>query len=93
MPSSFRLRYLGELLGLEFADIFEDALRDYDIEPLVTERDRLLEKIGLAQIQARIVYGDVDAVVLDVGPSGETSAWPGRSRRPGGSAAHPWPAY
>ena len=42
-----QLGYLGELLGLELADILEEALCDHDIEPLITEPDRLLEEIGL----------------------------------------------
>jgi len=56
--------YFGKLLGLEFSDILEKALSQDDIESLVIEPDRILEKIGLDEVRCRIMYGYVYAVVF-----------------------------
>jgi hypothetical protein len=59
--------YLGELLRLEIARIFEETLSEDDVESLVTEPDVTFKKVTLHQIGRRLVYNYVDTIVLDIG--------------------------
>jgi hypothetical protein len=57
---------LGELLLLEFARVFEDSLRDDDVELLAVETDRRFQEVRLSQVRRGLVYRDVDPEVADV---------------------------
>ena len=57
-------RYFSEFFGLEASHILKDALSDDDVEALVIEPDRGFKKISLNKIRRRLVYGNVNTVVL-----------------------------
>jgi len=60
------LRYFGEFLSLEDPHIFKNTLGDDDVETLVIKPNWRLEEVSLDQIRRRVMYGYIDAIVLDI---------------------------
>jgi hypothetical protein len=57
-------RYLRKFLRLEVSYILEDALGGDDVEALVTEPDRRVKEVSLDQVRRRVMYGNVNTVVV-----------------------------
>jgi hypothetical protein len=62
------LRYFGEFLGLEGPHIFKKTLGNDYVEPLVIKPNWRVDEVGLDQIRRRVMYGYIDAIVLDIWP-------------------------
>lgn len=57
---------LTEFLTLNHADVFENALGNYDIKTLTPECDWAFDKVCLNEVWRWIVDGDIDSVIMDV---------------------------
>ena len=69
-------RYFGKYLRLEASCILKDALSDYNVEALITESNGRFNEVRLDQIRRRIMYGDVNTVILDIGTKkGHQGRW------------------
>ena len=60
------LRYFSEFLGLEDPHIFKNTLGNDDVETLLIKPNWRLEEVSLDQIRRRVMYGYIDAIVLDI---------------------------
>ena len=60
------LRYFSEFLGLEGPHIFKNTLGNDDVETLLIKPNWRLEEVSLDQIRRRVMYGYIDAIVLDI---------------------------
>ena len=60
------LRDFGEFLVLEGPHIFKETLGNDDVEALAIEPNWRIDEVGLDQIRRRVMYGYIDAMVLDI---------------------------
>ena len=59
---------LGEFLGLKLPDIFKYSLRDNNVELFLAESNGSLEEIRLNKVWGRIVYCDINAMIVNIIP-------------------------
>jgi len=59
-------RNLGEFLGLKIPDVFTNSLSDNDVELFLAEFDWGVEEVRLNQVLVRAVYGDINAMIMNV---------------------------
>ena len=60
------LRDFGEFLFLEGPHIFKETLGNNDVETLTIEPDWRVDEVSLDKIRRRVMYGYIDAIVLDI---------------------------
>ena len=60
------LRDFGEFLVLEGPHIFKETLGNNDVETLAIEPNWRVDEVSLDQIRRRVMYGYIDAIVLDI---------------------------
>lgn len=60
------IRYFRKFPGLKVSDIFKNSLGDDYVETLAVKPDWRLKKVSLDQIRPRVMYGYVNAIVLDI---------------------------
>jgi hypothetical protein len=60
------LRDFGKFLVLEGPHIFKETLGNNDVETLAIEPNWRVDEVSLDQIRRRVMYGYIDAIVLDI---------------------------
>ena len=60
------IRYFCKFLGLKVSDVFKNSLGDDYVEALAVKPNWRLKKVSLDQIRPRVVYGYINAIILDI---------------------------
>jgi hypothetical protein len=56
--------YFAKFLRLNISHVFKHALRNDYVEFLVAESDWIFNKVRFNQIRRRVMYGNINAIVL-----------------------------